>query len=209
MTMKAQHEPIPRGRVVTSYDVDTLGAPFRVTVRDSVTVIQDPDTGEERVQIPDLVGLISAVVRTRVLHPRKLRFDEIKFIRKALGVRAKSLATFLDVTPEHLSRCESGAKVMSSQDERIFRLFAFVATTYKDPQELLERMGDEVEPERKQELREAEIPNFIRRFLRLKIQTLHNAEDELQFEFTRCQSDSSTRKGLDDECWITEPTMAA
>lgn len=208
--MKAQHEPLPRGLVAATYDVDTLGAPFRVTVRDSVVIGQDSETGEERVQIPDLVGLISAVVRARVLHPRKLRFDEIKFVRKALGIRAKSLAGFLEVSPEHLSRCEAGAKIMSSQDERLLRLFAFVATNYKDPQELLERMDDEAEPERKKEVPEEEIPGYIRRFLRLKIQALYDAGDELHFEFFRCPVNSSSDpKGVDDERWIPEPTLAA
>lgn len=208
MMMKAQLEPLPRGHVAASYDVDTLGAPFRVTVRDSVVISHDADTGEERVQIPDLVGLISAVVRARVLHPRKLRCDEVKFVRKALGIRAKSLASFLEVSPEHLSRCESGAKIMSSQDERLLRLFAFVATNYKEPQELLDRMDDETEPERKKEVSEAEIPGYIRKFLGLKIQTLYNAGDELHFEFFRCPVDSSSQDN-DDERWTPEPTIAA
>lgn len=210
MTMTAQHEPLPRGHVVASYDVDTLGAPFRVTVLDSVVLLNDPQTGEERVQIPDLVGLISAVVRTRVLHPRKLRFDEIKFIRKALGVKAKSLAMFLDVSPEHLSRCESGMKILSSQDERIFRLFAFIATNYKEPQELLEKFGDEAEPERKKEVPETEIPGFIRKFLGLRIQALYDAKSELHFEFFRRSVEASPNaQGVDDERWITQPTLAA
>ena len=67
-----QHEQWDGVRVVHEYNMDTLGAPFRITLLDSVTVRIDPETGEEDISVPDPVGLINAVVRSRVTHPQKL-----------------------------------------------------------------------------------------------------------------------------------------
>lgn len=180
-----QHELVAAVRVVPSYDVDTLGAPFKVTLIESVRLSVDPKTGKEMVEIPDVVGLIAAVVRTRVIHPRKLNGDEIKFIRNALCIRAKVLAEFLDMSPEHLSRCEAGTKVMSPVSERMLRLFAYLATFYKDPEELIQRIGS-AEPETKPNAKDDEFAkSFIKRFISLKIQTVFDPADELHFEFVR------------------------
>src|SRR5262245_46268069 len=132
-----QHERAVNDRVVPQYEIDTLGAPFKVTLLDCVTLSVDASTGEEKINVPDVVGLIGAVVRIRVSHPRKLNGEELRFVRNALGVKANLLADFLDMTPEHLSRCESGAKVMSTISEKVFRLFAFLATFFREPEELL------------------------------------------------------------------------
>src|ERR1700734_4206583 len=113
-----QHERGVRDRVVHEYDADTLGAPFRITLVDSVTFEIDKETGEELVRIPDPMGLINAVVRKRVCDERKLNGDEIKFVRRALGVKSVVLARFLGMTPEHLSRCEASTKTMSEASEK-------------------------------------------------------------------------------------------
>src|SRR5689334_6577887 len=98
-----QHEQVTDVRVVHEYNMDTLGAPFRITLIDAVKVWFDLN-GEENIDVPDPVGLINAVVRSRVEHARKLNGKEIAFIRKSLGVRSKVLADFLGISPEHLSR---------------------------------------------------------------------------------------------------------
>src|SRR4051812_18881030 len=98
MAMKMmQHDRSGNARVVQQYEVDTLGAPFKVTLWDCVSLSIDAKTGGEKVHIPDLVGLIKSVVRARVSHPRKLNGAELKFVRNALGVRANLLAEFLDM----------------------------------------------------------------------------------------------------------------
>lgn len=181
-----QHERADRVRVVQKYDVDTLGAPFKVTLLDSVSVSIDPKTGDERVEIPDLVGLINAVVRSRVLCPRKLSGKEIKFVRNALGVRAKPLAQFLDMTPEHLSRCEAGTKVMSGASEKVFRLFAYLGTFYKEPKHLFVRKNEDITGfYNLDEKKKKNVEDFVKIFLTLKIQPVFDQAEELHFEFTR------------------------
>jgi DNA-binding transcriptional regulator YiaG len=119
------------------YELDTLRAPFKVVLLNSFAFGVDSKTGEETVSIKDWTGLIKAVVRTRIRHVRKLNGNEIRFIRKAIGVRANLLAKFLDMTPEHFSRCENGTKTMSNQSEKLFGLFTFLASYCDNPEDLL------------------------------------------------------------------------
>lgn len=179
-----QHEPAPKVRVAPKYVLKTLGAPFKVTLLNSVSLSTDPSTGEEIVTIPDLVGLISEVVRTRVRHTRKLSGPEIKFIRNALGVRARLLAEFLEMTPEHLSRCEAGAKVMSGGCEKIFRMFAFIASEFKNPEDLLVKSSVE-DAAKKEGANEPAVKKFVEAFLKIKIQPVFDSKADLHFTFVR------------------------
>src|SRR6516164_689970 len=160
-------------RTVQAYEADTLGAPFKVTLLNSVTLGVDPDTGEETVQIPDVVGLINAVVHARVRHPRKLSGPEIKFIRNALGIKANKIAKLLEMTPEHFSRCESKLieKGMSVSSEKLFRMFSLLATFFEEPEILLEvDQPETIAP--KQAKKPAEmLGHLIKMFLTMNIQT--------------------------------------
>lgn len=179
-----QHERATNGRVVSQYELDTLGAPFKVTLHNCVSLNVDAATGQEMVSVPDLVGLIGAVVRARVSHARKLNGEELKFVRNALNLRANRLADFLDMSPEHLSRCEAGSKIMSTTGEKFFRLFAFLATSFPDPDELLDEINDcDIEKMAKKPNETA--MRFAEQFLRMKIQSVYDANEELHFEFVR------------------------
>jgi DNA-binding transcriptional regulator YiaG len=72
--------------------------------------------------VPDINGLEAAVAVARATVPAKLSGKEIRFLRKALGLRATALAEFLDVTPETFSRWENGKETISNNPERILRL---------------------------------------------------------------------------------------
>jgi DNA-binding transcriptional regulator YiaG len=209
-----QHDRKGNARVVQQYAVDTLGAPFKVTLWDCVSLSVDPKSGEEKVHIPDLVGLIKSVVRARVSHPRKLNGAELKFVRNALGVRANLLAEFLDMTPEHLSRCEAGSKVMSTMSEKVLRLLAFLGTFFSDAEEILLKSLNREEINKKAK-RPAEMRElFAEQFLSMKIQSVFDAEeDELHFEFERIavKSGKSTKKAKlklpdDEDAEWKEPT---
>lgn len=171
------------------YLLDTLGAPFKVILRNGVKKKIDPKTGEEIITIPDVVGLIGAVVRSRVSHIRKLAGPEIKFIRYALGVQAKVLAEFLEMSPEHLSRCENGSKAMSAASEKFFRCTAYLATIFEEPSDAFSipsdeqcaAIADDVNNEASKEFAE-----FMSAFFSMKINPVYAVNEEpLVFEFTR------------------------
>ena len=172
-----------------------------------VTSDIDPETGKEKVTIVDVVGLIGAVVRLRVQHPRKLSGAEIKFIRDSLSVRAISVAKFLDITPEHFSRCENGGKVMSASSEKEFRLAAFLATLLEEPEclfvEYAERRTDACDlgedPEEK-------ALKFVKAFLSMKIEPAYDVDEEpLKFQLARGKIQNITKgsQDSDDDEWDT------
>jgi len=182
-----RHERV--AQIVHRYEVDTLGAPFKVFVLDCVTKKVDPETGKVFTTIPDLVGLIQAVVRSRVTHPRKLNGAELKFIRNALGIKANTVATFFDMSPEHLSRCESGAKVMSSLTEKTYRLMMFLASFHPNPEELLldAENGEEIAEDMEKKVKRPEqiAKKFVEHFLTMRIDAAYDAAEELCFEFSK------------------------
>ena len=209
-----QHEQTANVRVVHEYNMDTLGAPFRITLIDSVSVGVDPCTGEETISVPDPVGLINAVVRSRVEHPRKLNGKEIAFVRKALGVRGKLLADFLGISAEHLSRCETGVKVMSAPSEKLLRLFAFLGTFSKDPTELLNKCSDlsvlqaAIKKAKSKDIQKL-LDGFLRVFLEMKIQAFFDPSEKLHFRFVRRSSDDNCCGSEDDGEWDDELAVAA
>lgn len=207
-----RHERFGAAHVVPRYEVDTLGAPFKVTVLDCVTVKTDASTGKELVNIPDLVGLINAVVQARVVHARKLNGSEFKFIRNALGVKANAIADFLEMSPEHLSRCESGVKVMSALSEKVFRLFAYLATFHPSPEEILAKKitGEEIGKEigKKTKKPDEMLKKFATQFLTMKIQPAFDVAEELHFEFSREPIDpENSDHPLDEQDSEWEPKL--
>lgn len=166
--------------VAHEYVVDTLGAPFQVILVDSVCV---HDAAHD-VDIPDLPGLINAVVRSRVMHPRKLSGLDLKFIRKSICVRAKVLADFLEMTPEHLSRCESGERTLSSASEKQLRLASFFSTLFVNPEQAFV-CSETVSVERKPSKVDKSIDDLIKLFFSLKISPAYDVGTPLVLKFTR------------------------
>ena len=83
--------------------------------------------GETGTIVPDVEELRAAVAMARVTLAVKLTGDEIRALRKAIGMRGNALADFLDVTPETYSRWENGKEPISKNAERILRLRVFQA----------------------------------------------------------------------------------
>jgi|GEM_PF-2677312 len=131
--------------VVPEHIVEDLGVPFKVVLRDSVKQLINADTGKvERVIIPNFRGLIECIAITRIFEPRKLSGNEIKFIRKAFKFPAKQIAEMIDVSPEHLSRCEAGERTLSAASEKCLR-----ASIFLDQHQKLSELNDSCEPDDK------------------------------------------------------------
>lgn len=76
---------------------------------------------ELRTDIPDMPGLVAAVSVARAKEPLKLGGQEIRFLRKSVGLTAKELASDLDVSDETVSRWENGHLAIGNSVERILR----------------------------------------------------------------------------------------
>lgn len=106
------------GRVLPTYLDKLLGV--RVLLIHSALEVEHD--GMAAVIVPDLQGLEAAVAVARATVSDKLSGKEIRFLRKAIGMKEGELARFLDVAAETISRWENGREIISTNAERVFRI---------------------------------------------------------------------------------------
>lgn len=180
-----QHGMSANSCVVESFEAKDLGAPFKVILDNSVKATIDHSTGEiVNYKIPDLPGLLRVVVMTRLLHPRKLSGPDLKFVRKAIGFKQKELAAKIELSVEHLSRCETDVFPMSPASEKLFRIFAFKSALKLHKIEACKEKTD---------LEDA----LDRLFDGIKTLPVHDAQKELVLHFYRGRV--SNGKGADND----------
>jgi DNA-binding transcriptional regulator YiaG len=112
-------------RVVGQFDARDFGAPFKILLNNAVKATFDENGELLDYTIPDPDGLLRTVVVARVLNNRKLSGADIKFLRKAVGVKQKDAARSIEMSAEHMSRCENGSLPMSPGSEKLLRIFLF------------------------------------------------------------------------------------
>lgn len=175
--------------MLPAYEATGLGAPFKVILEHAVKVDACEVCGAvQGTYIPDMPGLFHAVVFARALEPRKLTGAEIRFMRKAMGWKAKDLARHLSVTPEYLSRCESGAGTMSATTEKLFRIYAVLRT-----------------PDRSA-LKDVELSEL---FDLIEIEPIWDASNDLKLYFVRCSvAEAAERASESDEKWRKDKKAA-
>lgn len=167
--------------VVSAYEADLLGAPFKVVLENAVRIETCAKCGAKLgTFIPDMEGLFYAVVFQRALEPRKLTGTEVRFMRKAMGWKSKDLVKQLSISAEHLSRCENGTKVMAPSTEKLFRLYALLKT----PDKLA--------------LSELDLSGL---FDLIEVKPVWNEEDPLVFYFVRRPVTTAERVDELDEKW--------
>lgn len=110
-------------RVLAEHTETLLGLPYPIVLHDSAVAKVDAETGDVlSVAIPDLDGLLAAVVMARCLLPVQLAPEEIRFMRTVLGLRSGELAEKLAIAPETYSRWETGKQPLGEYAERVLRL---------------------------------------------------------------------------------------
>jgi DNA-binding transcriptional regulator YiaG len=117
---KSRKEPVEQ--VLPEYDATSLIG-LRVVVRDAA-ILRINDWGEETVELPKVRELAAAAAVKRCLMPIRLKGQEMKAIRKILGMTMAELAKKLDerAAPETVARWESDAQPMGGYAEKVFRL---------------------------------------------------------------------------------------
>lgn len=166
------------GGVLPKFTVDDLGTSFKVVLINSVKC-SDGEFGRE-VYIPDYQGLIKKIAVTRAIHPNKLKGGDIKFLRKNLGLNSKDLAQKLDITGEHLSRCEGGQKVLSVNSEKVLRSLVIFEAVY-----VLRKAIEDSEYRTDEVLEKlSKLLDGLKEVMSgLKISPLHDVDDELVLYF--------------------------
>jgi DNA-binding transcriptional regulator YiaG len=124
MSLEKRNAP----RILPEYALDDLGNSFKVILVDSVECREGPKGRE--IYIPEYQALIKQIAIQRAMHPAKLKGADIRFLRKNLGMKSKDLAAKLDITPEHMSRCETGDKLLSPNSEKVLRTLVLLEAVY-------------------------------------------------------------------------------
>lgn len=189
------------GCVLPEFALDNLGASFKVILVESV-ICYDSQDGRE-FYIPDYQGLIKKIAVTRAAHPAKLAGRDIKFLRKSLSLKAKDLASKLDITPEHLSRCETGDKILSPNSEKVLRSLVMFEAIF-----VLRKALEDTGLENQDLL--GEISKLLEKMQHilegLSIQSVRSADEEIVFHFRRepkCKDHAADNDGEPLE-WLDE-----
>lgn len=188
------------GCILPEYAVDNLGTSFKVILVNSAKCTQGVD-GEE-IYIPDYQGLIKKIAVKRAAHPMKLKAGDIKFLRKTLGLRNKELSEKLDISPEHLSRCESGDKTLSPNSEKVLRSLVLLEAVY-----VMQKAIEDSEEEKSgiQEKISKLLYSLKEIVSGLKISPMHDADEELIFHFRRVAKTSPAKRPANDHEGIRSP----
>lgn len=190
--------------VAQDYSGD-LGTPFKVFLSGGVTSEVDKATGRTMTGFVDLPGLLGAVLRSRVLHPRKLSGEDLKFIRSALRMRSHEVASVLELTPEHYSRCESGTKTLSASSEKNYRMFVFLEATWRN-KHVQDKLTKDREENKSADPEEAKkvLAAFRRVFVEMKIQHIYPVGEDLEFSLIRRECPPQCECVEDDGKWHNE-----
>lgn len=120
-------------RVLDVFYPEDLGAPFKVSLHNSVTAVFDEETGEMvKYHIPEFDALVDAVIMARLAHEQKLSGAEVKFLRKAAGLTQAALARAIGIDVATLSRVEKGKQPLGPASEKVARGCLFKAAGKRD-----------------------------------------------------------------------------
>ena len=119
----ADESKTTRREIMPEYREELLGLPYPVILKNGV--IRKFDAAGETLghTIPNLEGMVAAVAIVRARMPIKLLPEEIRFMRKAVDMRAKAFAGAIGVDPATYSRWENGSQAIGEHVERILRIF--------------------------------------------------------------------------------------
>lgn len=172
--------------VAEVFEANDLGAPFKVVLHDAVKIKTCSDTGKVlSYTIPALPQLQAIVVLKRIENPRKLSGLEMKFVRKAVGLKQFEMAEKMDLSVEHLSRCENGLP-LSPQNEKLFRGVALSC---------LARVSELSDKAKQAEIQDA----LFSLFDNMKIVSAVDAskEIEMNFWYTKIEEEGSSEDASD------------
>ena len=99
---------------------------YRESGLDNVELVDVPvwecRKGHQELQVPNAEQLHGLLTNLLIRKPTALNGTEIRFLRKELGLTGRAFAQRLGMTPEHLSRLETGGRGVTSTIDLLVRL---------------------------------------------------------------------------------------
>ena len=83
--------------------------------------------GKQAAEIPQMEQLFKSIARTLVEKRSPLICEQVRFLRKRLGVQSKTFAAWVGVTPERYSALENSGTLAEGRDKlvrMIYRVFS-------------------------------------------------------------------------------------
>ena len=125
-----------------NFRYDACGLPGLTLV--NVEVSRCPQCGEYEVAIPAIEDLHRAIAGAIVAKRTRLTPAEVRFLRKLLGWSGTDFAERIGVTPETVSRWETGAAPIGPTADRLLRLMvAFTRPIEKYSLDTLKEVAQE------------------------------------------------------------------
>jgi putative zinc finger/helix-turn-helix YgiT family protein len=118
--------------IVGNHRFEEIGLPVLLK---HVELVKCDECGTVEPVIPNLDGLMHAIAFAVISHPCSLEGDEIRFLRKYLGLNTEQFSQLLSINKDTLSRWENGQGV-GEQSDRLIRLLVI-----NKSQELREHIG--------------------------------------------------------------------
>lgn len=108
----------------------------------NVEILRCPKCGEFELVIPKMAQLHRFIAGVLANKTERLTNHEVRFLRKHIGWSGVDFARSFGVTPETVSRWESGAQSMNSMAERLLRILSMDREPIRD-YSILEKLGSE------------------------------------------------------------------
>ena len=99
---------------------------YRESGLDNVQLVDAPvwecGNGHQEIELPNAEQLHRLLASLLIRKSTPLRGREIRFLRKELGLSGRAFAERLGMTPEHVSRLETGGRSITSTIDLLVRL---------------------------------------------------------------------------------------
>jgi DNA-binding transcriptional regulator YiaG len=106
-------------RIITgNYRFDEVGLPVLLM---NIEQVDCKECGTVEPIIPDLNGLMHVIAFAVVAHPCKLDGDEVRFLRKYLGVGGGEFSKLVDIDRTTLSKWENNQQEIGKNSDRLIR----------------------------------------------------------------------------------------
>lgn len=94
--------------------------------------------GEEVLELPSVANLHAIIAQKLLAKPSQLRGDELRFIRKFVGLKATDLAKMLEVDPATISNWERERNPIGHANDKLVRFSITLKIIERVKQEVLE-----------------------------------------------------------------------
>jgi DNA-binding transcriptional regulator YiaG len=129
-------------RVITgNYRFDEVGLPVLLK---NIEMVDCKECGSRDPIISDVNGLMHVIAFAVIAHPAKLNGDEVKFLRKYLGMSGEDFSKLVEIDRTTLSKWENNQQEIGKHSDRLLRFLVMnkSADLRKHAEEFLKKYGE-------------------------------------------------------------------